>query len=130
MREQRWASLSFDRLRIMHRFGSRMNPIEMAHRERLLHLGLLWGLRQMGLRQFLESGLGTPEVIRAVSQSLKSSRDSFQSPKVVAQEIKQTVLKLESSIEMSRGIAKRETIRVLSELREMSFLLQTDEVMA
>lgn len=125
LREQRWVSLAFDRLRILHRFGSKKDQTQIATQEALLHAGLLWGLRQIGLRKFLEERCGGTEAIRAIEQMLEISRDSFQRPVAVADEIKQTIFKLQSAMQRSDDNAKKTMIRVLAELQEMSFLLQT-----
>jgi uncharacterized membrane protein YccC len=128
LREQRWVSLAFDRLRILHRFGSEKDQAQIVVQEALLHAGLLWGLRQIGLKKFLEERRGGMESIHVVKHLLETSRDSFQQTVDMADEIRQATLKLWSALQGGDDSARKATVGVLAELQEMSQLLQATGV--
>jgi uncharacterized membrane protein YccC len=122
LREQRWVSLAFDRLRILHRFGSETDPAHNSIQEMQLHAGLLWGLRQLSLRRFLEEIHGRTKVLHAIRQTLEASRHSLRRPAAVVDEIRKATLTLKSDLPSDDKTLKA-TIGVLGELQEMAFLL-------
>ena len=123
LREQRWVSLAFDRLRILHRFESNKEHTQIAHQETQLNAGLLWGLRELGLRKFVDERRGGTEAHRAIKRMLELSCDSFQHPAAMADEIRATQLKLRDTLPHGDVHAQRATLGVLAELQEMSALL-------
>jgi len=122
-REQRWVSLAFDRLRILHRFESKEEHTQIASQEARLHAGLLWGLRELGLRKFLEERQGGTEAHRIVKRMLDLSRDSFQHPAAMADKLHETILKLRDILPHVDALAQKATLSALAELQEMSSLL-------
>lgn len=119
-REKRWVSLVFDRLRLLHRFGKSEDQKKIARHENAIHTGMLWGLRQMGLRRFLELCNEETEAHHAVRRMLDRSRFFPDRPERLEADLEETLTRVGAATEES-GQALR---GVQGELHEMTLMLR------
>lgn len=118
--EQRWVSLVFDRLRLLHRFGGGEDQMKITRYENEIHAEMLWGLRQMGVRYFLEQCLTETEIQRAVHHVLMRSRHFPNRLKEIENELAQTIDNVEAAASASNNML----LGMLGELREMSLMVK------
>lgn len=119
LREQGWASLVCDRIRLLHRFGTEGNRIPQEQKARL---GLQLGLRRMRLESLASANCS--EIVAALTPILKITRRLSSSPESVIQAISRGYRRLQK-----QNIPQNESIRreALAELGEMESLLRSRE---
>jgi uncharacterized membrane protein YccC len=126
LREQRWTSCMFDRLRLLHRAqGTNKDSADSLAEESKMITSLQIGLRQLRLRPLLETNVMNEDDRAAVTTAVRKFRKVSRRPDAVATSLKSTSRRLQETLSDKTGPARENTLSVLAELREMALLMES-----
>lgn len=124
--EQRWSSLMFDRLRMLHRTKvEEQASAEFLARENEALLSLQLGLRQRRLRALTEHGRMPEEDNALVNAVLHKFCKIKSHPASVAASVKSACTRLQMVASHGGGEHAQNYLGALAELSEMALLLET-----
>jgi hypothetical protein len=123
--EQRWTSLMFDRLRLLHRTaGEPSLAASLPEAETELLVNLQLGLRWLSLRTHLQNGQLPPPAARVVAEALREFRKFIRHPESLSPFLENACVRLKKAGN-SLNPTPEPHAAALAELREMILLLQT-----
>ena len=120
----------FDRLRLMHS-ASRLLPASSddGGRERAMLTGLQLGLRQIRLRELLETGKLHRETTAEVRAAFRAFHRLVRHPERVRQSLHTLYERLQARL-LTANVAHATELQALAELREMSRLIDAGAPLA
>ena len=123
--EQRWTSLMFDRLRLLHRTaGEPSLAASLPEAETELLVNLQLGLRWLSLRALLRADQFSPATAQVVADSLREFRKFLRRPESLAPFWQTACVRLKEAGGSTSNPSEPHAA-ALAELREMILLLQT-----
>jgi len=123
--EQRWTSLMFDRLRLLHRTaGEPSLAASLPEAETELLVNLQLGLRWLSLRTHLRKGQLSPPAARVVAEALGEFRKFLRQPESLSGFLEAACTRLKEAGNLLNPTPEPHAA-ALAELREMILLLET-----
>jgi hypothetical protein len=128
--EQRWTARVFDRLRLMHAAAKLLPESgENGLREKKVFIGLQIGLRQIRLRELLDTKEVSHEMAGEIKMVFRAFRRPASHPEHASRTLRATCHRLHTRF-LTSSRADEGELRVLGELREVSRLFERAESIA